>query len=142
MDINTAPKADLVAAVMEQGLVEFQVEAEQMNVKQLRALLNGEPESSAQVAEPEAKAPAAKAAKAAKGDRVRITIFEQDGPGGGDDVFVSVNGRGYQIKRGVEVDVPPEVVEVLNNAVITTFEPQKDGTVRERDVRRFNFSVK
>lgn len=32
-----------------------------------------------------------------------------------DDVFVAVNGRTWLIKRGVEVEVPPCVVEVLRN---------------------------
>jgi hypothetical protein len=32
-----------------------------------------------------------------------------------DDVFVAVNGRTWLIKRGVEVEVPPCVVEVLTN---------------------------
>jgi hypothetical protein len=147
MDINTATKAELVNAVVEQGLVEFQVEAEKMSVKDLRALLNGdeiiqEPEP-VKSAAPAAKgvAPAARAAKA-KGDRVALLIHEQDGLAGSDDVFVGVNGRGYQIKRGVEVLVPPEVVEVLNNAIITHFEPDKDGGMRERSVRRFNFSTR
>ena len=32
-----------------------------------------------------------------------------------DDVFVAVNGRTWLIKRGVEVEVPPCVVEVLQH---------------------------
>ena len=32
-----------------------------------------------------------------------------------DDVFVSVNYRTYQIQRGVEVEVPDFVYEVLQN---------------------------
>lgn len=34
-----------------------------------------------------------------------------------DDVFVSVNGRTLQIKRGVEVQVPRYVQEVLDNSM-------------------------
>mgnify|MGYP000903968168 FL=1 len=34
--------------------------------------------------------------------------------------YVGVNGKGYLIKPGVEVDVPLEVLEVLNNAVQST----------------------
>ena len=30
-----------------------------------------------------------------------------------EDLFVSVNGVNYKIRRGVEVEVPPEVAEVL-----------------------------
>ena len=32
-----------------------------------------------------------------------------------DDVYVSVNDRNWQIKRGVEVEVPECVLEVLNH---------------------------
>ena len=32
-----------------------------------------------------------------------------------DDVYVSVNDRNWQIKRGVEVEVPECVIEVLNH---------------------------
>ena len=35
-----------------------------------------------------------------------------------DDVFVSVNARNWQIKRGNEIDVPECVAEVLRNQEI------------------------
>lgn len=44
-----------------------------------------------------------------------------------DDVFVSVNDKKYQIKRGIEVDVPWFVAEILKNkesALETLFENQ------------------
>ena len=33
-----------------------------------------------------------------------------------EDLFVSVNGVSYKIRRGVEVEVPPEVAEVLEHS--------------------------
>ncbi|MAG09805.1 MAG: hypothetical protein CL494_05275 [Actinobacteria bacterium] len=42
-------------------------------------------------------------------------------------VYVGVNGKSYFIRRGEPVPVPPEVVEVLNNAKQTVFNG-KDGT--------------
>jgi hypothetical protein len=33
-----------------------------------------------------------------------------------DDIFVAVNGKRYQIKRGVDVMVPESVYEVLQNS--------------------------
>ena len=33
-----------------------------------------------------------------------------------EDLFVSVNGMNYKIRRGVEVEVPPEVAEVLEHS--------------------------
>ena len=44
--------------------------------------------------------------------KVPVTLFK-DGKNYKEDVFVSVNGKAYQIKRGVEVMVPRFVAEVL-----------------------------
>ena len=33
-----------------------------------------------------------------------------------EDLFVSVNGVNYKIRRGVEVEVPPEVAAVLEHS--------------------------
>ena len=41
---------------------------------------------------------------------VRIRLFKDNSRYKG-DLFVSVNGVNYKIRRGVEVEVPPEVVE-------------------------------
>lgn len=51
-----------------------------------------------------------------KSDKVTIKLF-YDGEKYKDDVFVGVNGRRYQIKRGVEVEVPLAVKEVLDNSM-------------------------
>lgn len=56
----------------------------------------------------------AKKAAAAKAGKVRIKIpIEKNGPK--DAVQVFINGRQYIIKRGVEVDVPRGVAEILHN---------------------------
>ena len=54
--------------------------------------------------------------KQIKSDKVMIKLF-YDGARYKDDVFVGVNGRRYQIKRGVEVEVPLAVKEVLDNSM-------------------------
>ncbi len=46
---------------------------------------------------------------------VRIKLFK-DNDRYKSDVFVSVNGRNYQIRRGVEMEVPAEVAEVLEHS--------------------------
>lgn len=46
--------------------------------------------------------------------RFRIAKGSSDKERG--DVFVAVNGKSYLIKRGVTVEMPKEVVEVLENA--------------------------
>lgn len=51
-----------------------------------------------------------------------ITIHNGEGAAGREDVFVGVNGYSYNIKRGKPVQVPVEVLEVLNNAVTTVYE--------------------
>ena len=40
-----------------------------------------------------------------------------------EDLFVSVNGVNYKIRRGVEVEVPPEVADVLEHSQM-----QDEGT--------------
>lgn len=50
-----------------------------------------------------------------------------------DDIFVSVNDKKYQIKRGVEVEVPWFVAEILKNqekALMTLFENQTKAQER------------
>ena len=47
---------------------------------------------------------------------VRIRLFKDNSRYKG-DLFVSVNGVNYKIRRGVEVEVPPEVAEVLEPRV-------------------------
>ena len=57
---------------------------------------------------------AAKKKAAEKAGKVRIKIpIEKNGPK--EDVQVFINGRQYIIKRGVEVDVPRGVAEILHN---------------------------
>lgn len=46
---------------------------------------------------------------------VSIRLFSDNGRYKG-DLFVSVNGVNYQIKRGVTVKVPPEVEEVIRHS--------------------------
>lgn len=51
-----------------------------------------------------------------KGEKmVKIHLFRDNRAYTG-DVFVGVNGRSYQIKRGVDVMVPESVAEVLRNS--------------------------
>lgn len=43
---------------------------------------------------------------------VKIRLFKDNG-NYKDDVYVGYNGRGYMVKRGVEVEVPEAVANIL-----------------------------
>jgi len=79
--------------------------------------------------------------------RYRIIIEEGREKNALTHVFVGVNGRGYSIKRGAAVDVPPEVIENLKDAVEVTqvsIVDEERGVVvgsQERRVRRFPYTV-
>lgn len=46
---------------------------------------------------------------------VKIRLFK--GPGRfANDVFVGLNGKGYLIKRGVDVEVPAGVAEIIRHS--------------------------
>ena len=63
-------------------------------------------------------APATEGRKDEKWTRnVRIRLFKDNSRYKG-DLFVSVNGVSYKIRRGVEVEVPPEVAEVLEHSQV------------------------
>ena len=70
------------------------------------------------------------------GSRKTIVIHQGEGAAGREDVVVGVNGVMFSIKRGKPVDVPVEVVHVLENAVTTVYE---NGEAI--DTPRFAFSV-
>lgn len=59
---------------------------------------------------------------------VRIVIEENDTipPTG---LFVGINGRSFMIRPGEEVDVPPGVLEILDNAVMSV--PTVNATTRQ-----------
>ena len=58
---------------------------------------------------------AAKKENNGEGEMVSIRLFSDNGRYKG-DLFVSVNGVNYQIKRGVTVQVPPEVAEGIQHS--------------------------
>lgn len=99
-------------------------------------------------ASPAKTAAKAKAVKGANhdvelsGKKRTITIHTSDAEGGHDAVFLSINGYGYQIPRGTPVEVPVEVLHVLENAKVTTYSPSKEpGEFIERTTHRYAFST-
>jgi len=72
-------------------------------------------------------------------DKVRIIIDEIAGMSNYETV--GVNGKMYQIKRGVPVWVPKSVVSVLECAVMTQTEIRRHPVTGERDEITRNFSA-
>jgi hypothetical protein len=70
----------------------------------------------------------------------RIVLEEYDNipPTG---LFVGDNGRGYLIRPGEEVDVPPGVLEILSNAVtsVPTIDPQSLQVIGYRNKMLYPF---
>jgi hypothetical protein len=79
--------------------------------------------------------------KTGKRPRVRVIFHNQGGPGGSDDIFVSVNGRAYLIKREHEVMLPFEVMRVIENAEQSVFERGADNRLREKLVKRYSYTM-
>ena len=87
------------------------------------------------------------AAGLGKGDPravIFIPITETEDGSGARDVLVGVNGRGWQLKRGVDLPVPWRVVVALENAEATIVRHRNDegheGEVTSHNARRFNFN--
>lgn len=75
-----------------------------------------------------------------KGDRKTIIIAESDNPKD-THVFVSVNGYAYNIQRGAEVPVPPEVIHVLENAIEARLVKNAAGGHELKSFHRYPFRV-
>ena len=105
------PKDDLIAQL------QAQLEAEQAKNKEKDAQLadaNAKAaEAQKELADMKTVQEKASAAKVQNTGKVTIKLYKDQNIK--DDVQVFVNGRQYIIKRGVSVDVPREVFEVLQN---------------------------
>ena len=66
---------------------------------------------------------------------VTVKLFK-DNKNYKDDGFVAVNGRTFQIKRGVEVQVPRYVKEVLDHSVQQDEAPAEFIESKEREYER------
>ena len=65
---------------------------------------------------------------APKKERRAVIMIDQE-QGKPNYEYVGVNGKGYQIQRGVEVEVPASVVGVLDNAIATRSVTDPNGKV-------------
>jgi hypothetical protein len=70
--------------------------------------------------------------------RHKIFIHEAQSQTDPKKVFLSINGFAWDIQRGINVLVPPEVVSALNNA-IGEHTVQSEGGLVTRPMHRFPF---
>jgi hypothetical protein len=75
------------------------------------------------------------------GQRVELTINQGEGDAGREPVFVGLNGTGYQIPRDIPVNVPVELLHILDNAVQVIYEAN-GATSRGRLVKRFSYNTR
>ena len=76
------------------------------------------------------------------GKTTRIKVFAGEGDQGAHPAFVSHNGTAYLIPRGEVVEVPDELLEILDNAITAITSPNRNGIgVMTRDVLRYNYQV-
>ena len=76
---------------------------------------------------------------ALSGKKVNVTFHEQDGDLGKLPVQVGLNGFAYYIPRNTPVEIPIEVLQVVQDAQETVYE-SKQGLVQERKKPRFSFT--
>ena len=73
--------------------------------------------------------------------KVKLMIHKTEGDTGSIDVPVSVNGKTWLIKRGMEVIVPAFLVEVLEHAVKDIYvQDEITKTMVKREVPAYPFS--
>lgn len=92
-------------------------------------------------------------AKVAKGDKssakaranyVTINIARSQEKGGGQPVFVGLNGKGFTIPRGIPIAVPPGVEYILRGAKQTVYEYEGEGSDQKlvpREVLTYPYQV-
>lgn len=76
-----------------------------------------------------------------KQDKVKIRISRDPLSRGNDDVYASVNGVAYIIKRETVAEVPRSVYEVISQANETRYEQTEDGSLVPRTVPSYPISV-
>ena len=72
---------------------------------------------------------------------VTINIAKSEKAGGDEPVFVGVQGVGYTIPRGININVPSPVVEVLKNAMQDIMTQDEDGEIHHNHVLAYPYNV-
>ena len=73
--------------------------------------------------------------------KIMIPVVDSEDETGAQDVLVGVNGRAWQLRRGVELNIPIRVLEALQNASATIVRHNEEGEEVRRDAKRVPFQV-
>jgi len=79
--------------------------------------------------------------KASNEEKITINIATAEGENGDKPIFLGVNGLGYTLPRGIDIDVKRSVVEVLKNAKQDIVTQDKDGAMLHREVLAYPYQV-
>jgi hypothetical protein len=71
---------------------------------------------------------------------IQIPVIESEDGSGAQDVLVGVNGRAWQLKRGVNLDVPYRVVAALDNAYQHILRHDEQGNELRHDSKRYPYN--
>lgn len=73
---------------------------------------------------------------------IRIILEDSDEipPNG---LFLQLNGKPYILRSGVEADVPPGILDILDHAIVSrpVKEPQTQRVIGYRDGLRFSYRI-
>lgn len=107
------------------------LEAEIGDLLERIKVLEGKKESAGKAKSAQA-CESAKSVEEALNKKVKVKLF-RDGKDYKDDVFVGINGVSYQIKRGIEVEIPLKVAQLLDRAQIQSIKAAEliDEKVKE-----------
>ncbi len=73
--------------------------------------------------------------------RITINVSASEGEHGSMPIFIGLNGKGYMIPRGINVDVVPGLVEVLQNAMQDKITQDKEGELLHSSVLTYPFQI-
>jgi hypothetical protein len=131
-------KGEIIAALRAEGFDAPDGDATQPELLELLGSINKVDYSKLTTAK---KATSRKKATSKAIPRRTILIASGDSAVNQGDVFVGVNGKGYQLKRDMEVEVPAEVLEALRNAKTTSGRQLEDGSIEYYQTQTYPFSV-
>lgn len=73
--------------------------------------------------------------------KVKIRVHETGDPNERKDVYVGVNGVGYMIRRGENVEVPVPVAKVLETSIQEVYEFDGEGRhMTSRNAQKYPFT--